>query len=1180
VPTTLVEHEAEEKAPAHGAEPQRQDGALADVDRAGPMAAAEVAAARPALLHPRLLLGLQARAGNAAVADLIARSHQPEPVQAPERPIPESAAFEPPTTEAELPEAPTTVPRAGESDDELAELDTAADAASVAGKAEPTNERELVAQDAQAQLAEQAGASPDQPESAGGPAEPGSPIEVRAPPTMPDVSGAEPAAGLARVGSLPPAQLLSSLTSVSGAADRQAVHEHARLAASPPRRPRHPGAPATIESPASTRIVPEERTPARIPAPAEGRDVEIRRPSAPPTVPEVPIQNGQLPARDPGLELKAGPLPELPLEGSADPATVQQHRSQLGTDLEREHASGQQEAAQPLGEDEIFPTAPAETLRAAVAQSPGANGHAAGAPGAAEDNHAASIIAEQEKGGEIQGAVSAGLSSLASHRQDYTQRTTGERAKADAEMRQLEQTNSQEQTGERAAAKREVLGMRRQWSDAQKELVSGAKTEADAKTSEAVATVAQERAAAEQQAATHYREGQEAADRARHEGEQQAAAERQKAQSQSPGGLLGAIGSAAQSLFDKAKQAVQSVFDRARQLVRSAIEKAQQLATVVTERARQTIVSAIRAAGSVLMAIGDRVLVAFPALRTRFRKAIQDRIAAAEAVVNKLANALKQAVQGVLNLLGAALAAAIGLLRQGMQAAIDGVRSVVQGALSFAKGALAAFGTFAVLVKDIAANPGRWVANLAAAARDGIRNHLWSDLKAAVQGWFKDKVDGILGLGSAVWNLLRRGGITVAHVATFAWEGIKAMIPQTVIWVLIEKLVALIVPAAAAVLLIIQALQAAWGSLSRILQAIDAFVAFLKGVRWGSAGALFGKAIAAGAVAVIEFISQFLLQRLMGAAGAVAGKLRALVKRIGARLAAVGRGIKRGAKWLGGKARLLGGKVKGFARQTVARPQVRWHTWRLERALRKEHPLALAKLRQLKLDPTLDPRLKLEFLTKVRSRMAPGVDPRSLMSTVVAEDAKRFCLQGARIGTDEIASVAPLTKLLSLADIFDKRMLKTEYQAQFTSYDDWRISLERNPASFDPNIHLKPEAEVGRWWSPLEDTNEPTLEHAVHTRQLGGDYEKGAVRAHLAPEEAVKTPFHKPTAFDAMFFDPWQPPPSEGSWGYIRTRNGAVIIREAVTDPVKVSSCSRFEIMLPERTARVPEMVEALETLP
>ena len=152
MPTTVVEHEAEEKAPAHGAEPQRQDGTLSEADRAGSIPAADVAAARPALLHPRFLLGLQARAGNAAVADLIARSHQPEQVEAPERSTADAAAVETETSEASPPEAPMAVPRAGETDDELAELDAAAEAPPVAAQAESTDERDLVAQDAQAEL--------------------------------------------------------------------------------------------------------------------------------------------------------------------------------------------------------------------------------------------------------------------------------------------------------------------------------------------------------------------------------------------------------------------------------------------------------------------------------------------------------------------------------------------------------------------------------------------------------------------------------------------------------------------------------------------------------------------------------------------------------------------------------------------------------------------------------------------------------------------------------------------------------------------------------------------------------------------------------------------------------------------------------------------------------------------
>lgn len=946
--TTAVEHETDEKVPTHGAEAQRQDGALPVAERAGSVPVAGLANAPPALLHPRLLLGLQARAGNAAVAGLIARSHKPvqapEQVQAREPSTPAAAVVEtqpgitqtdgatpaassadgaPVTTgEAGAVEETTAAPRAGESDEELAELDAAAAAPAVGGRQDAEHERGLVAEDAQAELAAETSQSGGEAETSGGAAEPGSPIEARPPPTVTDVAGVEPSAGLARVGGLPPAQLLSSLGSVSGAVERQTADEHQRLAASPPQRPRHPGAPATAETPASTRITLADRAATSITKVAEGRDVEVVRPAAPPVVPDVPIPNGQLPTRDPGLELKPGALPHLPLEGTANPAVVQQQRGNVVGHLEREHAAAQRDAAKPMGEDEIFPSAPAEMLRAGVGPAPGAAGQPAAAPKPGEDGEAASIIAQQEKGGEIQSAVGTGLASVAGQRQEYAQRTAGERAKADAEMAQLEQANSQEQAGERAAAKREVLGIRGQWSEAQQQLVAGAQRETETKTSETLQTVAQERGAAEQQAAEHYQKGQEDADKARRAGEQQAAAERQKAQSQSPGGLLGAIGSAAQSLFDKAKQAVQSVFDRARQLVRSAVERAQQLATAVMERARQTIVGAIRAAGTVLVAIGDRVLGAFPALRDRFRKAIQDRIAAAEAVVNKLASALKQAVQSSLNLLGTALSAAIGLMRQGMQLAIDSVRGVVQGALAFAKGALAAFGTFAVLVKDIAANPGQWISNLAAGVRDGIRNYLWVEIKTAVKGWFSDKVQEVVGVGQAIWHLLQRGGISIAEIARMVWEGLKAAIPGILIALLIEKVMSLIVPAVGAILTIIQSIQAGWASLGRILQAFETFFAFLKQVKLGSAGPQFAKALAAGAIAAVEFVSNFLMTRLKGAASSVSNRLRAIARRIGERLSAIGGRIVRGAKAVGGAFRRAGQKVRaGFDRLRGKRPK-------------------------------------------------------------------------------------------------------------------------------------------------------------------------------------------------------------------------------------------------------------------
>jgi len=249
----------------------------------------------------------------------------------------------------------------------------------------------------------------------------------------------------------------------------------------------------------------------------------------------------------------------------------------------------------------------------------------------------------------------------------------------------------------------------------------------------------------------------------------------------------------------------------------------------------------------------------------------------------------------------------------------------------------------------------------------------------------------------------------------------------------------------------------------------------------------------------------------------------------------------------------------------------------------KDSP-AWKKLGHLKADRGADPTLKLRFLKAVRSRMGPGEDPRALMTKVVAEDPETFCLKGRVIAPEEIASIAPLTKLVSLRSIFEKDMLVPEYRERFTSFNDWKTELGRDPSSFDPAQHLRPDAEVGRWWSPLEDANEPTMQEAKELRQLGEEYDDGAIRAHLAPEEAAKTKFYKPTAFDAMFFDPWQPPPKGSAWGFIRSQDETVTIREAVTSPVKASSCEHFELLRGQEAvaaaAGKPELAETVEALP
>jgi hypothetical protein len=137
-----------------------------------------------------------------------------------------------------------------------------------------------------------------------------------------------------------------------------------------------------------------------------------------------------------------------------------------------------------------------------------------------------------------------------------------------------------------------------------------------------------------------------------------------------------------------------------------------------------------------------------------------------------------------------------------------------------------------------------------------------------------------------------------------AWEGIKSAIPPALIQILIEKVISMIVPAVGAVLAIIEGLQAAWGTVSRVIQAFDRFMGFLKAVKTGQSGPQFGSALAAAGVVLIDFVSNWLLKRVRGAASKVAAKVKEIAKKIG-------RKLKAASKKLGRKFGKVKDKFKG-----------------------------------------------------------------------------------------------------------------------------------------------------------------------------------------------------------------------------------------------------------------------------
>src|SRR5690606_25121783 len=162
--------------------------------------------------------------------------------------------------------------------------------------------------------------------------------------------------------------------------------------------------------------------------------------------------------------------------------------------------------------------------------------------------------------------------------------------------------------------------------------------------------------------------------------------------------------------------------------------------------------------------------------KARFQRAIREKVRAAEDAVNNIADRLKKGVTALLDALGEFLDKALGLLEKALLAIVDAVGAVVNAAIKAAEAVAKAFGTFVVLIKDIAAGPGRWIANLGAAVVDGIKNHLVTAMRSAISEWFQSKVEEVLGLPVDLMRALFTGGFDLAAIGQMAWEALKMLL--------------------------------------------------------------------------------------------------------------------------------------------------------------------------------------------------------------------------------------------------------------------------------------------------------------------------------------------------------------------------------------------------------------------
>jgi len=740
----------------------------------------------------------------------------------------------------------------------------------------------------------------------------------------PDTAAQEPADGLASAASLRPVQAGAALTGVSSAVNRTANEEAGALQEQIPS-PEVGGDGASVSAvqtlpgdsmtgkPAAVPAGSPVPTAAPAPLPAAGP-----APSERVVTPSVSAGEGgtvaaedatrvqgaveDLPTHDPGLDVPVGAPPQVQLRGDADPAAADHQKAELDQAVTVQRARGAADAGADAGENAIRVTRPKEIIKAPEIAK-GRAGAAMSAIDAGASEQSIGIIANEKKGPEVRAAMVKAQADMATKKGEHQEKVSQEKTRNDEKMAALKDENLAQQQAEKAGAKSEVAKARNDWTAEQRKTIAETNQKAGKEVAKGHEKVNQEQAQGDKQASDHLATGEKEASAAKVNAERDASAKKAEGKQES-GGIFGWLSSKVTSFFNKIKNGITAIFDAAKKAVRWAIDKAKKAAVAAIELARKAIVSVIKAVGAALMALGDVLLAAFPSLRKRFRSFIESKVRAAENAVNRLADALKKGVTKLLDLLGKAFEFLLDAYKKGMLMVLDAAHAVVNGAIKFAKAVADLVGTFIVLIKDIAANPGGWISNLGAAVMDGVKNHLWKAFKTAVSGWFNDKLEEVLGVGLTIWNVLKKGGISIKEVGKMAFEALKAAIPSALIQLLIEKVVAMIVPAAGAVMAIIEGLQAAWGTVQRIIAALGKFVSFLKAVKAGGAGPQFAELLAAAAIVVIDFVANWLLKKLRGPASKVGSKVKAIAQKIMAKVKAamkkVGGALKKVAKKIGG----------------------------------------------------------------------------------------------------------------------------------------------------------------------------------------------------------------------------------------------------------------------------------------
>lgn len=732
----------------------------------------------------------------------------------------------------------------------------------------------------------------------------------------PDVSNATPESGLATAASLKPHQALETLKGVDGAVTRSVDKERTALRKAPPTMQRPSGSPRTVpggpraSAPGTytnAKVARTEAAPGKTPEITGEQKPQGEVPGA--DVPEpswwdigltigaqligkllkeiLPLDDLidsilQLPTKDEGLRsARVGDAPRLPLENDSDPQRTDEQSRKLDERRNELHTAGREDAARPMGEDQIYPDVPKETLTGKVTggkKTVNAGGSRS-VSGGGVPIESASAVAEHDRGPQIQAGFAEGRQKMTQERQAKDKKAALDRQKHDQDLQREVTASSRKQADARDKGRSDIADSRDKWRKEQDDKVAEIDGKKGKKYDQVRKDIDDKQEQTDKDVDKRTEDDNKKIEDEQTKAERDAEKKQEEGKSDADNWLEEALEKLKQ-FFESLKNAIKGIFERARQVVTDLIDKFKQQVFKLIDDARNWVIDQINKFADALIALGDELLADYPAMRDKWRNTINDARDWAVQKVNEAADALKEVAGKLLDGLCGALLAGLDVLEGGLLAAVDIAETVTVGALEFGAAAVAALGEWAAIFNDIVSDPGDWVGKAGAAAETGAKEYLFQEIKTAVKAWFNQKVQEIIGIPAEDFQELVSGGVTVEQMAQMAWDEAVPQLPIMIGVLVVEKVVAKLIPGAGWVMAVIDALQTAWGALSEILAAFGLFMDFLKAVKSGNAALPFAKAVAAGVVALLELVYQFLIEGVSRFMGKVAERLGDMLKSI------------------------------------------------------------------------------------------------------------------------------------------------------------------------------------------------------------------------------------------------------------------------------------------------------------